>query len=177
MAAPGPEPDQRIDPLDTFSGERMGQNMMVINQRSSYDLWLFHLYSVIVLCFSRVLVSICAGVSAGVLGLTGLYGVLWMVVWGFVLSGVTFLPPRLNLFVSLDVEFQFSGLSLHDISHVSSLFVHTPKLHSTYFTLLDVHFLLACTPFTVDELCFTGLHRADQQQIRKLFPVGVFFCI
>jgi len=66
-AAPGPNEDMRIDPLDAHSGERMMQNMMFLGN-------------------SRVVVSMAAGIAAGVLGLTSVTGFLFMVFWGCVLS-------------------------------------------------------------------------------------------
>ena len=38
-----------------------------------------------------MVIQIAAGVAAGVLGLTGLAGFAWMVLWGLALSAFTFL--------------------------------------------------------------------------------------
>merc|ERR1712094_102171 len=75
MATPGPEMDARIEPIDMYSGDRIMQNMMVLSH-------------------SRVVLSIMGGIAAGVMGLTALSGLLFMVVWGCMLSMVFILQIK-----------------------------------------------------------------------------------
>ena len=64
-----PSAGQERGPLDALSGERMENNMRKVNT-------------------ARVVVAVMAGVTAGVLGLTGIPGFIFYAFWILVLAGV-----------------------------------------------------------------------------------------